>query len=109
MFVEFGASGQFKYIEATNSAPCNTTAFAGDPAFLQVKSCFTLKSTGSWTLCAASEGSKCPVTSSSIVRFGQNGKYLYIKATNSVICSTGTFGGDPTGSAGKSCWIKALS
>jgi len=59
-----------------------------------------------WTLCA-SEGNTCTFSGLKRVRFGANGNYVEVMATNSQMCTLGAFGNppDPAQGAFKQCWF----
>ncbi|WP_258171283.1 fibronectin type III domain-containing protein [Paenibacillus sp. R14(2021)] len=56
-----------------------------------------------WVLCAG-ENNTCSFTGTKQVRFGANGSFAYGTFTNSVMCSTNTFG-DPAPGSYKSCEV----
>lgn len=57
-----------------------------------------------WTLCAG-EGQTCSLTGTQVVRYGANNTYYYGQFTNSVVCNTTSFGGDPVPNVLKSCYV----
>lgn len=58
--------------------------------------------TANWVKCA-DEGQLCQFTGESDIRYGQNDRYVYKKATDSVACNNSEFG-DPIFGTLKSCW-----
>ncbi|MBS2549353.1 hypothetical protein KGQ19_21035 [Catenulispora sp. NL8] len=57
---------------------------------------------GTWTRCAAENGS-CAVTGSSVIAFGAGGQYNYLETSNATACSDTVFG-DPDSGVAKWCY-----
>jgi hypothetical protein len=61
----------------------------------------TPTSSGEWIYCA-DEGGTCTFSGTRTVRYGANGAYNYLEATNSIACNNATFG-DPIVGTAKQC------
>lgn len=99
--IRFGRDGKFTYkIAAAGSQPCTSAALGPDPIPNTPKLCQV--STELYTACAA-EGGTCSFAGSKEVRYGANGQWKTLPTTNSVVCGSAAFGGDPLPQVVKTC------
>ncbi len=101
--IRFGRDGKYEYKIVDGSAgavACNVTTFGGDPIPNTVKAC--QYSADLYTSCAA-ENATCTFSGTKEVRFGANGQWVTMNATDSVACNAATFGADPLPNVVKSC------
>lgn len=71
-------------------------------AFLQPKT--TAQAPADYVLCA-SEGGRCKFTGTKTVKYGANGKWAEVVATDWFDCNTAAFGTDPTPNVLKQCYV----
>ena len=122
--VRYGAGSSWNTLTATNSIACNNATF-GDPIQGTAKTCEYSSTTGSptntpvaptntpvgptntpsgggsWVFCANENGT-CTFSGTTSVRYGANGSYNTLVATNSIACNNATFG-DPISGTVKTC------
>jgi uncharacterized protein YjdB len=103
--VRYGANGTYVTLTATNSIGCNNSVF-GDPTPGVVKKCQVCESSAAncnWTF-AANENGTATFSGTKQVRYGANGTYFTLTATNSIGCNNSVFG-DPTPGVVKTCEV----
>lgn len=116
--VRYGANGYYIFKTVTNSIPCTTAAFGGDPIPSMPKKChytdrpIETNVLGRWTSCAL-EYDTCGVTGyggtfPKLVRYGWGSSYVYKKVSSSIACTDEAFGSDPIPSAVKQCLFTEL-
>ncbi|WP_136419013.1 transferrin-binding protein-like solute binding protein [Herbaspirillum sp. ST 5-3] len=108
--VRYGLNGTYATLTATNVIGCNNEVF-GDPLPGANKICeYTLSGstpppdpdpTPGWTKCADENGI-CSFSGTTQVRYGLNGTYATLTATNTIGCNNEVFG-DPLPGANKIC------
>jgi hypothetical protein len=102
--IRFGRDGKYDYAIVDGGAgpvACTTTTFGGnDPIPNTVKACSY--SSDLYTSCAV-ENATCAFTGTKQVRFGANGQWVTISATNGIACNATAFGVDPIPNVVKSC------
>jgi beta-glucanase (GH16 family) len=59
-----------------------------------------------WHTCVP-EGSTCTFSGTRLIRYGADGSYTYLSATNGIACTNEAFGTDPAPGKAKSCWISS--
>jgi hypothetical protein len=102
--VAFGA-GTYTYKTATDSTPCTTAAFNGDPAADLVKSCYVAPQGGpsGYTQCAAENGT-CTFTDTRNIAYGAHGAFNRRVIAGSTACTNDVFG-DPLNGIAKACYL----
>ena len=100
--VRYGVTGQYAFLTATASTPCNNQTF-GDPAVGANKTCEyeSLPADVVWTNCAIEDG-VCNFVGTRQVRFGIPGQYAFATFTDSTPCTNQVFG-DPAPGYDKTC------
>lgn len=102
--VRYGIGNRFVIKEVTGRFACSNGVF-GDPAWGSVKTCSILPATltDRWVTCA-SEGQTCvvPGSSSTMVRYGANGRFAFKETSARIGCNNQVFG-DPVWGMVKAC------
>ncbi len=115
--VRYGLNGTWATLTATNAIGCDNGVF-GDPLPGADKICEFLTVTTTppppppptdttWTKCA-NENQTCTVPGTTQVRYGLNGTWVTLTATNAIGCDNGVFG-DPLPGADKICEYASTS
>ena len=112
--VTYGAGSQWRTRNFQNGAPCNNSAFGGDPAPNQKKMCYLEGSAGTtvsnridsrWARCA-NEGGNCRVGGQRSVAYGAQGKWVYRTVSGGITCSNEAFRRDPNPGVAKACYVE---
>eukprot|EP00340_Litonotus_pictus_P011728 CAMPEP_0170536490 /NCGR_PEP_ID=MMETSP0209-20121228/102175_1 /TAXON_ID=665100 ORGANISM="Litonotus pictus, Strain P1" /NCGR_SAMPLE_ID=MMETSP0209 /ASSEMBLY_ACC=CAM_ASM_000301 /LENGTH=1131 /DNA_ID=CAMNT_0010837859 /DNA_START=122 /DNA_END=3516 /DNA_ORIENTATION=+ len=98
--VKYGANGTYSIFKVDNGIPCTHHLF-GDPIVGVNKECMFRVGRYFWVQCAKENGT-CNVPGQMIVRYGNNGVFVYREAHNSIGCNNSTFG-DPIYGVVKKC------
>lgn len=119
--VRYGDEGHYVFKTLTNGTPCRNDAFGSDPHPTFAKTC-SLESVTTTTpaptpapapttsktyLLCAKEWATCSFTGTKVVRYGDEGHFVFKTLSNGTACRNDAFGGDPhVGSLAKTCSIE---
>ncbi len=121
--VRYGDDGHYLYKTFTNGTPCRNDAFGSDPHPGVTKSCAiesgtttatttpttTTTSTATTYQQCAKEWATCSFTGTRVVRYGDEGHYLFKTFTNGTPCRNDAFGSDPNvGALDKTCALESV-
>ena len=117
--VRYGNEGHFVFKTFTNGTPCRNDAFGSDPQVGVAKSCSLesvttttpttpppVATSKTYSQCAK-EWATCSFSGTKVIRYGDEGHFVFKTFTNGTPCRNDAFGGDPhVGSLNKTCAIE---
>jgi hypothetical protein len=118
--VRYGTEGRYLYKAFSNGVACRNESFGGDPAIGATKSCAVegdaapvssapVVSDGKTYAQCAAEWNFCSFSGTRVVRYGDQGRFVYKTFSNGVSCRNESFGSDPAVGATKSCALESGS
>lgn len=102
--VRYGANGKYVYQNASGSIVCDNSAFGQDPVAGVTKACY-YSSNGKRAdyLFCSNERENCSFPGTRTIRYGIDGNYTYLVATDGIRCDNSIFD-DPAPGLVKSCY-----